>query len=236
MGNSEKYKKYFTDEYLMGPNSIRILEELLETFPLQKKEENKILDLGCGTGLTSLYLAKETKARIYAVDLWVKEDENRKRFQDWKMEERMIPLCRDANNLEFEKGYFHAVVSVDGYHYFGGKEGFFTEKILPLVENDGMVLLAVPGIQEEYEGKQEEVFGKWVGGDAYMFHSPSWWKNIIGQHPSIEFVRTWELKSFSLAWKEWLQMDNEFAKNDRIFFESTIKKYSNFVGIAVKKK
>lgn len=45
MGNSEKYKKYFTDEYLMGPNSIRILEELLETFPLQKKEENKILDL-----------------------------------------------------------------------------------------------------------------------------------------------------------------------------------------------
>ena len=156
MGNSEKYKKYFTDEYLMGPNSIRILEELLETFPLQKKEENKILDLGCGTGLTSLYLAKETKARIYAVDLWVKEEENRKRFQDWKMEERMIPLCRDANNLEFEKGYFHAVVSVDGYHYFGGKEGFFTEKILPLVENDGMVLLAVPGIQEEYEGNKKK--------------------------------------------------------------------------------
>ena len=116
MGNSEKYKKYFTDEYLMGPNSIRILEELLETFPLQKKEENKILDLGCGTGLTSLYLAKETKARIYAVDLWVKEEENRKRFQDWKMEERMIPLCRDANNLEFDKGYLHADVSVDGYH------------------------------------------------------------------------------------------------------------------------
>ena len=29
MGSIEKYKKYFTKEYLMGPNSFRLLDELI---------------------------------------------------------------------------------------------------------------------------------------------------------------------------------------------------------------
>ncbi len=29
MSNIERYKKYFTKEYLMGPNSFRLLDELI---------------------------------------------------------------------------------------------------------------------------------------------------------------------------------------------------------------
>ena len=42
MSNIEKYKKYFTKEYLMGPNSFRLLDELimLEGLPGTGKSTN----------------------------------------------------------------------------------------------------------------------------------------------------------------------------------------------------
>lgn len=60
---------------MMEPNSVRILEELFNKYSLQRASDDKILDLGCGTGLTSLVIAKETGARVFANDLWVRAKE-----------------------------------------------------------------------------------------------------------------------------------------------------------------
>lgn len=30
----ERYREFFTKEYLMGPNSLRLLSEMLEKYPL----------------------------------------------------------------------------------------------------------------------------------------------------------------------------------------------------------
>ena len=59
MGSIEKYKKYFTKEYLMGPNSFRLLYELIRRCPEDVKFY-RTLDLGCGFALTSLFIANET--------------------------------------------------------------------------------------------------------------------------------------------------------------------------------
>ena len=76
MSNIEKYKKYFTKEYLMGPNSFRLLDELISRCPEDVKFD-RTLDLGCGYALTSLFIANETDAKhVYAFDLWVPATEN----------------------------------------------------------------------------------------------------------------------------------------------------------------
>ncbi len=233
--SSDKYSKYFTNEYLMGPNSIRLADELLLAYPLNIEANGIILDLGCGTGLTSLFIANETGANVYANDLWIDPEENLKRFQKWNMDKRIIPVHSDANQLDFQENFFDAVISIDSYHYFAGKKNFFKEKILPFVKNGGTVLIAVPGVKEEYEGRQKELLGEWLGDDYYMFHSCKWWQNIIGVSPCMEFVNTWELKNFKIAWEEWLQLDNIHTADDKKHY-SEIKKCTCFIGIAVKKK
>ena len=82
MSNIEKYKKYFTKEYLMGPNSFRLLDELIRRSPKDVRY-GRTLDLGCGYALTSLFVANETDAKhVYAFDLWIPATENYVRIRD----------------------------------------------------------------------------------------------------------------------------------------------------------
>ena len=234
--NIANYKEYMTAEILMGPNSARILRELLEKYPLQRNSENKVLDLGCGKGLTSLILARETGAKIYANDLWIPAEDNAKRFNEWGIGEQITPVHKDANELAFDKGQFSSLVSIDSYHYFAAKKGFFEEKILPFLSDKAVVLIGIPGIKDEYTGRSEELLPEWLGNEAYMFKSPMQWKEIIGKHDRIEKIETWEMDCFDLAWNDWLATENEYALGDRQFFETVIKPYTCFVGIYIKIK
>ncbi|MBO5252864.1 MAG: methyltransferase domain-containing protein [Clostridia bacterium] len=232
----DAYKEFFKAEYMMGPNCLRLLDELLSTYPLQFTAENRILDLGCGKGVTSLFTAKETGATVYANDLWISEEENRARFKAWGMEDRLIPVHKDARDLHFEKEMFDALISIDAYHYFAGAEGFFAENILPFIKKGGTVLIAVPGMKTEFDGRSEELLTPWLRDEAYMFQSPVFWKRILGEHPDIEEVRTWEMDSFDIAWQEWLGTAHEYALGDLAHFDSLIKPYTCFVGMMVKKR
>ena len=73
--NLGDYKAYVSAETMMGPNSVRILAELFDKYPLQFVSGDMILDLGCGTGLTSIVIAKETGAKVFANDLWISAEE-----------------------------------------------------------------------------------------------------------------------------------------------------------------
>jgi len=232
----DSLKTYITAEYLMGPNSIRILEELLRKHPVRLTADHTILDLGCGKGLTSLVLAKETKASIYANDLWISAEENAARFAEWGISSQVKPVCEDANALHFEKNMFDLLISVDAYHYFATGEGFFTEKLLPFLKDKAAVLIGVPGIKDEYTGRSDELLSSWLGKESYMFQSPIRWREIIGTHERIASVETWEMDCFKQAWDEWFLTGHKYALGDQSFYESLIKPYTCFVGIAVKLK
>ena len=134
MGNIENYRKYFTKDYLMGPNSFRLLDEMIRRKPANARF-HRTLDLGCGFALTSFFIANETDADyVYAYDLWVPATENYARIHENGLEDRVIPIHGDATDMPFAHGYFDAIVSVDAYHYFGCKEGVFAERILPFVK------------------------------------------------------------------------------------------------------
>lgn len=58
----------------MGPNALWLIEALTEVMPIERGM--RILDLGCGTALTSIFLAKEFDAEVWATDLWTEASAN----------------------------------------------------------------------------------------------------------------------------------------------------------------
>ena len=111
---SQKYNTPSLMAKIMGPNPIKLEEELLADcrFP----QDAVVCDLGSGQGLTSVFLAKEYGVTVYAADLWSDPEENRHFFREMGLsDDRIIPVKADATDLPFEKEFFDAVVSTDSY-------------------------------------------------------------------------------------------------------------------------
>lgn len=236
MAKIEKYQKYFSKEFLMGPNGVRLLDEMLENHPIAPN--SKIMDLGCGKGLTSLFLAQEAKANVFAVDLWISATENYRQFSKWGIENNVIPIHADANNLPFANEYFDAVVSIDSFHYFSTQPDFFYEKILPLIKKDGVALIAMPGLKEEIHGNEPPLVREWVDseeGEYDLFHSLEWWKSFIGQNDGFEIVKAFELNSYLQSWDDWFASGHEFAMRDSEYFKLGIDRYLAMIGFIIRK-
>lgn len=236
MKPSETYKNLFTKEYLMGPNGIRLLEEMLEHYPL--KRGLRLLDLGCGKGLTSLYLARETDATVFAADLWISATENNALFHAWHVSDKVIPLHADANNLPFANEYFDAVICIDAFHYVGTQPHFFEQKILPLLKPNGAALLAIPGLKEEIHGKEPAVIREWLAGEEsefHLFHSREWWLNHLGKSDAFDIVQHFDLQCFDAAWNDWFSSQHEFALHDEKYFQKGVSNYLSTVGLIIKK-
>jgi len=233
---ADKYKELFTKEYLMGPNSVILLEEMLEKYPLE--QGLRVLDLGCGKGLTSLFLAKEADVNVFATDLWISATENNLHFNEWEISDKVIPIHADANDLPFADEYFDAVVSIDSFHYVATQPRFFEEKILPLLKPNGVAIIAIPGLKEEIHGKEPEVIMEWLDGEEseyHLFHSREWWLNHIGQSDSFEVLMSFDLESFETAWRDWFSSKHEFALHDEKYFNKGIGQYLSTVGLVIRK-
>jgi len=236
MKNVEKYKKYFTKEYMMGPNALRLLDEIITDNP-QAVSKGNVLDLGCGAALSSLLLANETTAeKIWALDLWISPTDNWKRIRENGLEEKIIPIHGDALAMPFAHEYFDAVVSVDTYHYFGCEDNVFAEKILPFMKKGGYALIAVPGIKEEPVGEKKMLMEEWAGDETYMFKTKEWWADHIVQNCEDQVeVKVYESRHFDLVWQEWFDSDHEYGIRDEKFLRRGLKDILNFVMIVVRK-
>jgi SAM-dependent methyltransferase len=129
----------------MGPNALWLAEWLCETLPLSR--ESRILDLGCGKAMTSIFLAQEFEARVWAVDLWIDPDNNWRRIVAAGCAERVCPLRSEAHALPFAEGFFDVVVSVDAYQYFG-TDVLYLDYLARFVRPGGAIGVVVPGLTQ----------------------------------------------------------------------------------------
>ena len=238
MKNIEKYKKYFTKKYLMGPNSFRLLDELISRCPENVKFD-RTLDLGCGFALTSLFIADETDAKqVFAFDLWVSASENYARILDNGFEDKIIPIHGDAMDMPFAQNYFDCIISVDSYHYFGCKEGIFSEKILPFVKENGYVMIAVPGLKIQPQGETKKLFEVWAeGDDSELFKTAAWWKDLLTKECGDRcWIDVKEADCFDIAWQEWFDSGHEFGVRDKEFLDKGLYDILNFLLIYIRKE
>ena len=135
----------------------------------------RVLDLGCGKALTSVFLARQFDARVFATDLWIDATENLRRIADAGEEERVVPIHADARHLPFAHEFFDRIVSFDAFHYFGTDDLLLGE-LVRYVRPDGLIGIVVPGTLEEIDEVPPAHLAEWWQPDFATFHSPEWWR------------------------------------------------------------
>lgn len=235
----EKTKKYNIDvinQKIMGPNPLKLEEELMKDNKI--KSGSIVMDLGSGQGITSVFLAKEYGFKVYAADLWSDPKENREFFNQIGLtDEQIVAVKADATDLKFEKEFFDAVVSTDSYNYFGRDESYLDEKLLPFVKKGGYIYIAVPGMKKDcHDNIHEELLLSWTPEQLDYIHDINYWKNIISKSKDSEIISIYEMESNEECWDDWIKCDNEYSRSDSKAINAGACKYLNFIGIVLRKK
>lgn len=229
---SMAYDPDFIRENMMGPNAMKTLEELAAYINL--KQGMRVLDLGCGTGLTSIFLSREYGVTVFATDLWISASENYARFQAMGVADTVIPIHAEAHDLPYAAEYFDAAVSIDAFHYFGHEADYLDKHLAPLIKPGGQIAVGVPGFVEEYGENIPEDISPYVKPE-YNFHSCGWWQSLWGTSPLVTNTVCRPLECCAEAWADWLASDNPHAVSDRDMMKAEGGRYFNLVGITAER-
>ncbi|MCO7255516.1 methyltransferase domain-containing protein [Dickeya oryzae] len=199
---TDSYDSAFLLDTMMGPNAMRITEEMAAQLPITPGM--RILDLGCGKGISSILLAKKYDVTVFAADLWITPTENARRFASQGVDSHIIPLLLDVTKeIPFAQEYFDMIISVDAWQYFGSNDSMLA-KMLPFVKPNGLIAVAVPGFIQDYsEGNLPEVVKPFWTPDWY-FYSCHWWKALWEKEPGIEILQLREMDSCQQAWDDFM--------------------------------
>ena len=157
----------------MGPNVLWLTESLTERMSIEPGM--RVLDLGCGKAFSSIFVAKEFGALVWAADLWIAPTPNFERIRAAGVAERVFPVRAEAHELPFAEGYFDAIVSMDAYHYFG-TDNLYLSYLSKFLRPGGQIGIVVPGLREELDGGVPSHLEPYWDPDFWSFHSPAWWQ------------------------------------------------------------
>jgi SAM-dependent methyltransferase len=170
---SSRYDPQWVLENLMGPNVLWLTESLTQL--IEPVRGSRVLDLGCGKAVSSIFLAREFGAQVWAVDLWIAARENARRITEQGLEREVFPIHAEAHALHFAEGFFDLIISMDAYHYFGTDDlylGYITKFLRP----GGSLAIAVPGLREELSELPPPKLAEFWEWDFCSFHGAAWWR------------------------------------------------------------
>jgi cyclopropane fatty-acyl-phospholipid synthase-like methyltransferase len=153
----------------------------------------RVLDLGCGTALSSMFLAREFDVQVWAADLWVSPHDNWDRVVAAGLDDRVFAIYAEAHALPFSYAFFDAIVSIDAYHYFGTDEGYLG--YLATFAADGAPIgIVVPGCSTEVD--------EWR-----LFRSADWWATLWSGTSAVEVEHAEMIPDGWNLWWRFLELE-----------------------------
>jgi len=157
-----------------GANALWLTEWLTEVLDL--RPGMRVLDLGCGRAMSSIFLRREFGLQVWATDLWFSASENLQRIRDAGVEDGVFPIHADARSLPFAVEFFDAIVCIDSYFYYG-TDDLYLNYLARFVKPGGPLGIAGAGLMQEIEGPVPEHLRAWWAQDLpWCLHSASWWR------------------------------------------------------------
>ena len=168
--------------------------------------------MGCGKGLTSIFLAKEYGVTVFATDLWINATDNLRRFEEAGVADKVFPIKAEARALPYAEGFFDAAISIDSYHYYGADESYFPRVFSRLVKPGGQLGIVVPGLTREFDKGYPDTMEKFwnsYDGELFAFHSNAWWRHLWEKTGIAEITACYDIPDTKELWMPWAVWSDE---------------------------
>jgi SAM-dependent methyltransferase len=187
-----------------GANPLWLTEWLTEAVEL--RPGMRVLDLGCGRALSSVFLRREFGVEVWATDLWCSAAENIQRIRDAGVEAGVFPIRADARSLPFAEEFFDAIVSIDSFMYYG-TDDLYLSYLARFVKPGGALGIALAGLVSEMDGPVPAHLAEWWAGDmAYCLHSAQWWRRHWERTGIVDIAVADALPDGWRFWLDWIKL------------------------------
>ena len=206
---SARYDVQWVLENEMGPSALWLMEWLCRDMEL--RPGMRVLDMGCGRAMSSIFLAKEFGVQVWANDLWISAGDNWKRIREAGVEDQVFPIHAEAHALPYAEEFFDAIVSADSYQYYG-TDDLYLKYFVRFARPGGQIGIVVPALMREFEGATPEHLTRptpsggrfWDPAECFSFHTVDWWERHWSQTGLVEVACADTLDD---GWKSWLQFE-----------------------------
>ena len=175
-----------------------------------------VLDLGCGKGEASLFLAKHFGVTVIALDLWTSATFLNDKFAARGCGDRIVPLHMDVRHeLPFADDYFDAVFCMNSFNFYGDSVTFLRH-LLQHIKPGGQLCIGSEVLSDEFTAEQlrnpphvyafrlppphehVDVFEE----DFKKQHTPRWWRELFARSGLLEVEHCEELDDAAVLYQD----------------------------------
>ncbi len=185
----------------MAPGGLVLADAIGRHLNLQPGQS--VLDLGCGRGQSSIYLAARYGVSVTSVDLWITADERRRSAEVAGLAHRVTPWQGDIRRgLPPGAPRFDAIVCAQAFHTFGTAVAL-VRYVATLLEPDGALCIAHGCFSEECTAIPEP-FRNTDGwqADYTQYHSAPWWRAHVEASGAFDVEACTEFDDGDVMWED----------------------------------
>ena len=187
----------------MAPAGLYLAAVMARSMNL--KQGDIVLDIGCGRGESSIFLAEHFGVKVVSFDLWVSSTYLSRKFRRRGLRGAILPVDLDASQpLPFPDDYFDALFCMQALHSFGTKADVLRSLLRHLKPGGRFVVGGTCFNEEPPDGQLPEIFSHTDGWNAEYanYHSPSWWKALFESTRLVDVVDSRELPDGLVMWED----------------------------------
>lgn len=191
----------YDDGRMMAPGGLLLARLMADKIGISNGM--RVLDIGCGLGQSSVFLAKQFNCDVVSLDLYVDVYSRKKIAEENNVANKILMLQGDIRKgLPEGIGHFDLIFCMQAFHSFG-TNSFILKYLSSLLDQEGRICIAqtcfnkennlLPPIYKNSDGWNTEY---------QHYHSPEWWKERFNKTSQFFVTECYELMEGDVMWED----------------------------------